>query len=90
MLMAGVWLVIPDVHLPKSLTSAAFPMYVTHGFVIFIFAIVTRVTGLRPFARTSTLAYLAQVVMVIVICVIAVSWMRKLFPRFSKMVFGGR
>ena len=90
MLMAGAWLVIPDMHLPKFLTSMAFPMYVIHGFVIFLVAIVTRVTGLRPFVQTSNVAYMVQVVLAIVICVIAVSWMRKLFPRFSSMVFGGR
>ena len=90
MLMAGVWLVIPDMQLPKFLTSAAFPMYVTHGFVIFIFAIVTRVTGLRPLVQTSTLAYLVQVVLAISICVSVILLVRKLFPRVTQVIFGGR
>jgi hypothetical protein len=91
MLMAGGgWLVIPDVHLPKFLTSAAFPMYVTHGIVIFFFAIGTRVTGVRPLAQTSTLAYLVQVVLVISVCVFAILVIRKLFPKVSQIIFGGR
>lgn len=90
MLMAGLWLVIPDMHLPKFLTSAAFPMYVTHGFVIFIFAIITRMTGLRTFAQTSTLAYLVQVVLAISICVSIILFVRKQFPRVTHVIFGGR
>ena len=90
MLMAGAWLVIPDMHLPKFLTSMAFPMYVMHGFVIFLVAIVTRVTGLRPLAQTSTLAYLVQVVLVISVCVFAILLIRKLSPKASQIIFGGR
>lgn len=90
MLMGGLWMMISDMHVPKMLTGTSFPIYVLHKFVLFFLAIFVRATGLKHIASSSNVLWMLQIALVIACCILIACLLRKLLPRFSSLVFGGR
>lgn len=89
MLICGLWLVILDMHLPKVLTSAAFPMFLLHKFFLFADHVL-ECTVMLPAVRTSNCMYVLRALAIIACCVLFSKIMRTLCPRLSSIAFGGR
>ena len=85
LLVSGLWLLTPAAGWPKAVTSMSFPIYVMHYFVVFA------LDGFRrPRADKSICLMLAQAALAVAVpCAIAFA-ARRLAPRVSSALFGGR
>lgn len=85
LLVSGLWLLTPAAGWPKAVTSMSFPIYVMHYFVVFA------LDGFRrPRADKSISLMLAQAALAVAVpCAIAFA-ARRLAPRASSALFGGR
>lgn len=76
--------VTPDAAWPSWMTTASFPLYITHPFAL---ALLTSFV----FRTTDNAVFLVlKVVAAIAISMVAISLFRRLMPRVAPVVFGGR
>ena len=90
LLMIGVWKCVPSTKLPKWVTSSAFPIFLSHYFVLVLLTAAYRVFGLKEIVQTSFVLYLAQIPVVTVICIGMALLLRKWAPTLACIAFGGR
>ena len=85
LLVSGLWLLTPAAGWPKAVTSMSFPIYAMHYFVVFA------LDGFRrPRSDKSICLMLAQAALAVAVpCAIAFA-ARRLAPRASSALFGGR
>lgn len=85
MLIAGVWMAMPPVRLPRCLASLAFPIYAMHFFVVYAMDGFVRVH-----ANKSIGLMLAETFAAIAVPILVALAFRRYLPAFSTVVFGGR
>lgn len=83
MLLTGIWAIAPTVRLPKLLGGAAFPLYLMHIFVIQGYA------AAFP-ARTTLLMWIVTWFSTVIICIALAIALRRIAPKLSAVLFGGR
>ena len=84
-LIAGVWMAMPPVKLPRWLSSLSFPIYAMHFFVVYAMDGFVRVH-----ANKSVGLMLVETVAAIAVPALAALAARRYLPVFSALVFGGR
>ena len=83
-LLAGVWTLVPARPLPAFLKATAFPIYLLHGFAIFAFGY------LHLFPSRNAIGYILIGILTIATCIFVTKVLRRFFPRFAYVAFGGR
>lgn len=78
------WCAMPAVSLPHMLTSSAFPIYLIHWFVLDFYSRILYRTPQTVLQVVARMWFGIFITIVIVLCV------RRLFPRASVVLFGGR
>ena len=82
----GLWQILPNRQLPSLMTDGgAFPVYVLHVFILMVFAVII--------PKSAFAGWHAQLLMSVMVFFASyiIGWgMKKLCPRFSAIVFGGR
>lgn len=90
-LMLGMWVLLPEYKFSDCLIKSSFPIYLLHYFFCIVLAGVVGVLGLREWATHETFTlYIVRGGIVIVLSIISSVALRKIFPRFSLLIFGGR
>ena len=89
--MAGLWYSLDGIRTwPKMLTSCSFPIYVLHAFMGVVSSAGLAVFGLKGWAEGSALAWAMKWGVMAGGSILTAMLLRRFFPRFSVMVFGGR
>lgn len=84
-LLLAVWRIVPARPWPRVLTTAAFPLYALHYFVV------TLLQGtFLPLAHPAAWAYPLRIVLAICCTQLLGVLMRRFLPRESRVLFGGR
>ena len=84
-----VWHFIPPVKWPRFLTGNAFPVFVLHGMILYLLPLPFKALGVwRQVA--GTLGPILIAISAICLAVLASVIMKKTFPRFANIIFGGR
>lgn len=90
MLTYAVFLVCKMVPIPRSITELSFPIYVTHMMIVLCVSAVYGVLGIGGAGSITmwkgVLRFVLALVLTIPICIV----LKKKFPRFSGIAFGGR
>lgn len=86
--LVGLWSVMPVVHLPKFLNAVSFPIYLLHMMCLNGIALVCK--NLFPYVFSSSAGFFVLGAVVVIMSIIVCLLMRKLFPRISGILFGGR
>lgn len=89
-LAVAVWKSIPAWRGPKWLTSSAFPIFVLHGAVLLGFAEMFRALGVWESVVSSIVAYFLQICGAVAVCLGICLILRRVTPRLSSVLFGGR
>lgn len=93
LLLFGTWVFMPSAQWPLWLVSCAFPIYVMHRIVLFVYYSLARNV---PFMQCSLLqepsiiSWSVIAVVVFVAPIITATLLRKLTPRLASTIFGGR
>lgn len=90
MLTLFVYLAMPIQALPTALTTCSFPIYVLHMIPLGLINCIFKNVPSLSFSRTSVLGWLIIGVSTMIICMIMCHIMRKVLPKFSCLLFGGR
>lgn len=86
----AVWRLMPAAPWPGWLTGAAFPLYLSHLFVLMALSIAVKHLPFVPNPTEGLAGYLAFWGVAIVTSVAATWALRRLFPRTAGILFGGR
>ena len=82
--IAVLWMVVPDAVWPSWMTTASFPLYMIHPFALALLtSFVFRTTDNAVF-------FVLKVAVAIAISMVAISQFRRLMPRVASVMFGGR
>lgn len=84
LLIIAMWSLIPSYEWPKYLTNNAFPIYLIHWFVLSFLG------ALMPYAVNSVLGSVFKGILGITISISIAELLRRMLPRFSKVLFGKR
>lgn len=84
-LLLGIWKFIPSKPWPKILTSNTFPIYLVHWFWLYMFRFLTPVLG-----NTTIMHILYRFALAFSLSLATAVLSRKLFPRVSAFLYGGR
>lgn len=87
-LIYGLYGVLPDKRWPKWLVSLSFPIFILHIFVLRALSYAANLCGL--FHGASMSAWFGKFTIAAGLSAITALALRKLAPRFSQVVFGGR
>ena len=84
-ILVSIWNLWPDIRLPAWTSRVSFPIYVVH--VIF-----TCYTGAIAsfFDISGGVIFFVQWIVCIVLSIVAARSIRRVFPSFARLVFGGR
>lgn len=88
--MIGIWRVVSYRRWPSWLTQSAFPMYLCHSAIITVFLGVSRTMVLSTETTSSLSFYLLEYVFTLLGCVGIAVCLRRMVPKFYRVVFGGR
>ena len=86
----GVWGLVPANVWPCWLTASSFPIYLVHWLFLSVLSIVYKRLGIPSFFDVSVIGYLAQVMIVFCLSLLATLLIRLSLRRFSSWLFGGR
>lgn len=88
--MLAIWCLVPPLALRKEWGGASFAIYVLHPFVITVIIALARVVGLKDALQHSAVAYFLQVPVIVCSIVGMVVLARRLCPRLTTFLLGGR
>lgn len=86
----ALYLTVPDKPFPKFIIAEAFPLYLVHPFVVAILAGLIKASGHREYILTSVTLFVVRWVLVILVSFVAIKIGRKIMPRLTGVLFGGR
>lgn len=87
-LIYGVYGIMPSMRWPDRLVSLSFPIFILHAFILKTLAYAENLCGL--FQKASMAAWFGKFTIAVGLSAITALTLRKLSPRFSQIVFGGR
>ena len=82
--IAVLWAMVSDAAWPSWMTTASFPLYMIHPFVLAL------LTSFVFHTTDSAVFFVLKVVAAIAISMVAISLFRRLMPRVASVMFGGR
>lgn len=90
LLVIFVYLTIPSKPFPRILTQATFPIYLLHMFLLTLLRIVEKYTSYLNTAKCSWVYFVIVAICTITLSILASCFLRRFFPRFCALFFGGR
>ena len=89
--LLGVWGAVPSFQLPKVLSGISFPVYVLHLFFLRLLRLCPRFSPFHVLQNVDDwMVYVTRVVVGVLVSVGAAMVFKRLFPRISKCLLGGR
>lgn len=84
-----VWRIIPETKWPRHITSNAFPMFIMHGMILYLLPLPFKALGVWR-GVVNSLGPIPVAICTICFAVLVAVVIKRVLPRFSIVVFGGR
>lgn len=83
-ILVGVWTLLPAIKIPTWLSRLSFPVYLLHALVMYVGGL------FFDWHAETILGWWKKYIFAIVGSVITAVFLKRFFPRFSALAFGGR
>ena len=88
--MYALWAIVSDSCIARRLTACSFPVFLIHIFIITIINKIGAHVSIFPFNGTNIVEWVAQTLIIFWGSVLVAIGLRRFFPRFARIAFGGR
>ena len=89
-LMIGVFSIVPERRLSSRLVDNSFPIFLAHNAFLSLAAMLLMVFKISGNAEWAVIVMLFKLCIAVSLSVLLAEWLKRSFPRFANIVYGGR